>query len=427
VKKTFKLMFLTLILLLLGIASINVSAREKGISLEDESTIKAMIFQLASEEGKDLEGFSYTFKNVYFANEEWAGYVIDFTSNNKIGYTIVFNIEGNLKIIELFFGRRSPYYEKTGIPIYCSLGYYFIKHKGKIVEVSNQKPMEYYENKLDEDALFFGSNGKSKDKDGTDETISTAYLRGYIYSYELPNFYTGYSTGLTSHKNNCANAAGLILLNYWNKKFNNDLLKLDASLLSSSNNISSNSSQDARKEFMGIFYDYMNTNWIFGTGGTLPVDCYKGFEKLITEKGYKVSRDRNISYTEIREKIINGIPVIITSTDYYFSNRTNKTSLPSVTNVNGSHTLSIDYEHSWGLANAHTVIGYGYTYYSLYKDVQKSVWSPVWYNPFRYITVTETVNFYEELIKIADGWGGNCFFSYTHSNVYDNAAIKVYK
>ena len=58
---------------------------------------------------------------------------------------------------------------------------------------------------------------------------------------------------------------------------------------------------------------------------------------------------------------------------------------------------------------------------------KKSVWSPVWYNPFRYISVTETVNFYEELIKIADGWGGNCFFSYTHSNVYDNAAIKVYK
>ncbi len=400
-------------------------ALENKINNQDATIVESMILQIATDEGKDLEKLVFTVKNIYFSNEEWAGYVIDFNSNQEIGYAIVFKIEGKLKLIELFFGRKSPYYKQGGMPIYFSLGYYYVKRDDKLIEVSTNKASEKFISNFDleQDSIFFGSN--KKDKDGVDETINILYKRGYKYSYEIPNFFYNYGTWLTDHSNNCANAAGLILLNHWNKKYNNDLLMLDSSLLNNSN-IWYNNTKDARKEYMGIFYDYMNTNWLFGIGGTLPLDGYKGFERLIKEKGYQVQRDRNISYAQMRSKISSGIPIMITSIDYYYSNRSNETNLPSVNSTNGTHNLSIDYEHTWGIANAHTFIGYGYTYYSLYHDVEKKVWSPVWYNPFRYITIIETEHFYEELIKIANGWGTTCYFNYSRSNVFDNAAINVF-
>lgn len=410
--------FLVLGLILIGLVLSNdVNALEMPVLSQSEiEMVNEEVLILALEENILVYEYSYIVNDVYSGNEQKIGCIIDYNLKGKYAYAIVFKIDGNVKVIEVNFNGKSPYLGKKGTYIYPSLGYYIVKYNNIYYNILSDE--KYDSLGLDENDIFYAAG--NKDKDGTDYTITEPYIWGFKYSYDIPNFYYNYSTGLTNHSNNCANAAGLILLNYWNKFYNNDLLK-------ETRLTNQNISGDARAYYMGIFYDYMNTNWIFGTGGTLPTDGYSGFERLISEKGYKTTRERNLNYSQIINKISNGIPVIITSTDYYYSNRTNTVNLPAVTYVDGDHTLVIDYERTWGIANAHTFIGYGYTYYSLYKDVVEKVWSPVWYNPFRYVDVVTRVNFKEELIKVANGWGGTCYFNYTKSNMYDNAAIGVNK
>src|SRR5690554_5898280 len=111
----YKKRILILLLLLFTLSSIvfirtPIYALEKNLDSQDAKLIENMVTQVALDEGRKIENFTYTFKNVYYHTEEWAGYVIDFTSKKEVGYAIVFNVEGKLKIVELFFGKSSPYY-----------------------------------------------------------------------------------------------------------------------------------------------------------------------------------------------------------------------------------------------------------------------------------------------------------------------------
>lgn len=128
-------------------------------------------------------------------------------------------------------------------------------------------------------------------------------------------------------------------------------------------------------------------------------------------------------YYGIKSSIDNDVPVFITSTDYYF---TYDDTLPSVSSSSGNHTLSIDYAHSWGIANAHTFVGYGYAYYTITQVTEKEVWSPTWSDPFRTVIEYSTEVFTEEFVKVADGWGGKRYYNYSQSNK-TVASVRVYK
>jgi hypothetical protein len=52
----------------------------------------------------------------------------------------------------------------------------------------------------------------------------------------------------------------------------------------------------------------------------------------------------------------------------------------------------------------HVVVAYGYKGINYYRTETYSVWSPVWYNPFRYVTVTSEVNFRSDTyLKVSSG------------------------
>ncbi len=374
---------------------------------QERENIEEMIYETALQEGKELNGFSYIVDSIYFSNEERGGYLIEFTADECLGYAIIFRIGKTLKAVEINFNTHSPYYNKKGLKIYPALGHYYLKVDGEYYDAFTMEALDGY---VATDAPEFYASCKSSDKKfRVATTREVKYNYGFYYSDEIPDFYTSYSTSITNHSNNCANAAGLIAVNYWNKKYNNDLLKLSKADLSQSSIARDKDNIDGaqKAEIMKTFYKYMNTNWFFGTGGTLPNDCYSGFEKLIKEKGYKVSRDKDLSYDEMVSYIQKGIPIFITSIDYYFSATPNKTSLPSVSYMSGDNKLTIAYERSSGLANSHTFVGYGFAYYSLYDNNEK--------------------NSEEQLIKVANGWGGSCYFNYTVSNKFSSAAINVFK
>ena len=135
----------------------------------------------------------------------------------------------------------------------------------------------------------------------------------------------------------------------------------------------------------------------------MPNNGYDGFERLIKEKGYRVNRYTSLNYSQMRVKIAEGIPILFTSTDYYF---TTASTIPKPKSGTGNFTLTIDYERSYGIENGHTFVGYGYTFYTLIDANGK--------------------NNLEELFKVADGWGGTRYFNVTVSKIYSYAAIDVF-
>ncbi len=371
---------------------------KKSLTDLQHNQIQSIIFEVAEREGYEFEELKYSEENIYYANETWAGYLVDFLAYENNGYLILFDVNGQLQTIELVFDKVSPYYGKPGKYIYPSIDNYIIKYEGNYYNASTWIPVDYTPENKD---FFYAACNNNKTGILVKRELKYNYADDYYY--DIPKFYYRYDANLTTHSNNCANAAGLILLNYWNKKYKNDLLKLDQSVLDIDGNISTNGSYDPRVEYMGIFYDYMKTNWIFGTGGTLPNNGYDGFERLIKEKGYRVNRYTSLNYSQMRVKIAEGIPILFTSTDYYF---TTASTIPKPKSGTGNFTLTIDYERSYGIENGHTFVGYGYTFYTLIDANGK--------------------NNLEELFKVADGWGGTRYFNVTVSKIYSYAAIDVF-
>ncbi|HIZ03046.1 MAG TPA: hypothetical protein H9727_02045 [Candidatus Borkfalkia avistercoris] len=376
------------------------SASEYELTESDRLFIENVIFEMAPQAGTTCNELAYTYDDVYFSNEEWGGYVIEFTADEQEGYAIFFSINGTLKLIEINFNAFSPFYGKAGMKIYPALGYYYLKIDGSYYNASTMNlDNDYAKTQTPE---FYASSAANASEV---ITRSITYNYGTRSTYEISNFYYQYSTELTGHSNNCCNVAGLILLNYWNKKFNNDILKLSSTDMDSAGNI-----KDSKgSEIMTIFYDYMNTNWFFNMGGTLPSNCYEGFQRYIEEHGYAISMSIGITYNDIMTKLTEGIPVFITATNYYFSSSPNTTSLPVPNShpMPSSSTLNITYTHFTGISNIHTFIAYGYARYNLYTSDNQLM--------------------QEQLLKIANGWGGTCYFNYGISDKIDSAALNVFK
>lgn len=404
-KKSTKICMLATVcaaLLVLACAPLAAFAKTESVLIDDLNIAKSIILQTAEAEEIAMDNADYIVKDVYYSNEQWAGYVIDFTANDLNGYAIFFKMEGNLTLVEVSFQRSSAYINREGQFIYPSLGYYYTKINGRYYDAETMEEVDF---KPTAEPTFYAacSNG------GKSELISKEmkYNKLLTQYNELNDFYYDYCSNGTGNSNCCSNVAGVVALNYWNKKFNNDLLNLPLSSLKNDNILYKyGDSNCPAVQYMRIFYNYMNTNWFFGTGGTLPNNCYKGFEKLIAEKGYKTTRTACKQYTEMRNCIDNGIPIFITSKDYYFTTGKYTRTLPEENTVSGNYSDTIHYTRYYGVGSEHTFIGYGYQYINFYYagNVQISLF-----------------------IKVADGWGDTCYFNYDLSNVMDAVGIKVYK
>lgn len=389
-------------LLVIACAPLAAFAKTESVLTDDLNIAKSIILQTAETEEIAMDNADYIVKDVYYSNEQWAGYIIDFTANGLNGYAIFFKMEGNLTLVEVSFQHSSAYINMEGQFIYPSLGYYYTKINGRYYDAETMEEVDF---KPTAEPTFYAACGSKGKQDFIEKKIQ--YNKSLSRENEIENFcYAYYSEG-TGKDDNCANVAGVVALNYWNKYYNNQLLNLSGSSLSNGNIAYIWGDKDcAAVEYMNIFYSYMKTNWFFGTGGTLPSNCYKGFEKLIAEKGYKTTRIGCKQYSEMRECIDNGIPIFITSKDYYFTAGSNMRTLPSQEVNEGDYSNTFYYWRHYGVGAEHTFIGYGYKYYNYYVNgsIQMSAF-----------------------VKVADGGFDTCYFNYSLSNVMDAVGIKVYK
>ena len=253
------------------------------------------------------------------------------------------------------------------------------------------------------------SSDKGDEKKDVRETKNIAYSYGYLVESDensklckLLNY--SYTTDLVDDLDNiCANVAGVIAINYWNKLYGNNLLNLSYEEVDDKLNMDT----DTAKAYIRKFYKYMNTNWILGQwGGSLPWNVYGGFENFIKDinKGFKTKRTELSNYSEIKSFISKNVPVFIVSDDYYFTYYPEMT-LPNVSAVKGNNIVTFDYSHTWGLVNAHSFVGFGYAEYDLYDSNGNC-------NKL-------------EFVRVADGWYYSRYFNVKLSRMLSAAAIEV--
>lgn len=398
-------------LVLLGIFvlfPVTVHAEESTAKKNDIEQIKHWINEIAEQENSGYGSVTLEVNDIFFADESWAGYLVDFVGNkSESGYVITFKLDGELALIEIVFGERSPYYGKQGKFIYPSLGIYIIKTEDSYYNATTMEEIEY---NVEQGEKFYASMGDVAAKEEP-YTSSKDYTFGMLTQGGIEDFYYEYSSSILTANNHCATVAGLIMLNYWNKVLSNDLLKLSSEEMDSDNNISkidSATGHNPAREYMSIFYDYMNTNWLGGLGGTLPSNAYAGFKRLIEEKGFDVEINTGLNIYEIQDSLENGNPVFITSTDYCFSEIMVPQPLPQVnSHLTGEiYHFEMDYTRRSGIANSHTFVAYGYAIYTfLDEGYQRS---------------------YDRLLKVATGWGTARYYNVSASDMYSVASVRVY-
>lgn len=354
---------------------------------------------------------NFSTEDVYISDKQRGGYVIDFNIKDRPGYMIVFQDHSELIPIETKYDKRSPYYGKPGKNYYPSLGQYIKKIHNTYIDMSNNSVLNI---SLLHNEFYASSDSDEKKNIPVTKTIE--YKSGYVVEeYEISinsqKFNVNYDTGLTNAKNNCANAAGVIALNYWNQRTRNQLLKLNINNLIGgriydANNLIADGSfnNSIAVDYMNLFYDYMRTNTIFGTGGTLPNNLYSGFERVITEHGYQAIKTTDMyKWSDITAKINTGTPIFVTSLDYYFAD-----SIPSSVEIltdNCPYAFTVNYKRTYSIAKSHSFVAYGYKAYSL--------------------RTMDDQTLYLRFLKVADGWGSYKYYNFDYGDHYSVAAIRV--
>lgn len=365
----------------------------------EQSQIELLIRQIVSSDSNTFEyrNVYYTYENLYCSQTEKTGYVIDVTYGEECAYMIVLSDEEKITPAEVVIGRHSPYYGKSGMYLYPSRGeYYIITDDGDIspavqCTTITDNPLKVVKSKGNNVVEVIKEYNYNSGEWGERRTLSGMNC---VYSTDQVKDLT----------NNCANVAGVIALNYWNKYFNNDILRLVSKTdITDAGNISFSSAE----RYIRIFYDYMNTNWAFDKwGGTLPDNCYSGFSRYIQEHGYYTKIVKPVDFEHIKLCIKCDVPVFITSVDYYFTYDyySNILSFPEKAEENVLKFTSL---HHSGLESAHTFVAYGYN--ELYLRKKNGELTKI------------------ELLRVADGWGGECYYHLSDDDSYIAGAVQVMK
>ncbi len=224
-----------------GIAasSRNSSLKIKTTREYGSQSVEAFISGVLDE---DISHIDFVYNELYSEYGVEYGYVLDFSYAYGNGHAIISTADGSESIAEMDLENSSPYLGKDGKYIYASFDNYFVAQSdGDIVKLE-----------ANDGASGISAPMRNKDKkEGVAAPQDYNYSKGYLDKSEIYNFYFKYAAELVDKKNNCANAAGVIALNYWNTFHGNNLLNLEVSELI---NNTYNMNDVAAKRYMNIFY-----------------------------------------------------------------------------------------------------------------------------------------------------------------------------
>lgn len=120
-------------------------------------------------------------------------------------------------------------------------------------------------------------------------------------------------------------------------------------------------------------------------GGTTYENFKTGLSAYVARRGRNVSYSslasgNTLNFSAFESTVKNSKPVVL------FVDRYN--AISSIAQANGYDMMVTNY-----YSGNHTMVAYGYRNVEYYRTETKSVWSPVWYNPFRFVKETEEVKY----------------------------------
>ncbi len=216
------------------------------------------------------------------------------------------------------------------------------------------------------------------------------------------------------HPNSCAPVAGGCIVGYFDRLYEN-LLPNHTNYYIVNGTFYYAAQGQAVNDMIGSLYSLMQTN--VNGDGTSEANFKSGLSSYVNSKGY------NITYTSIMSGGTFSIgectntffnsdrPVAVLMTGYYYYPYANMSENPN-------HDIFYGRKSTNG---SHIVIAYGYRQYNYWRTETRLVWSPVWYNPFRYIEVTEVVNFRTDhylLVSFGDATRGMVPIGSNFNNAY---------
>jgi hypothetical protein len=204
-----------------------------------------------------------------------------------------------------------------------------------------------------------------------------------------------------SHANNCAPVAGSCIIGYYDRLYENLLPNHTNYYIE--NGVIHYAQNQPVDDMIDSLYSLMQTN-VYGDG-TSEANFKNGLAAYVNGQGYNITYtslmpDGKFSLGQCTNTFFNSerpVAILMTGYSYY---------------PFGDMNQSPNHDTFYGRKSTngkHVVIAYGYRQYNYWRYETKSVWSPVWYNPFRFIEVTEYVNFRIEhylLISFGDGTRG---------------------
>jgi len=210
----------------------------------------------------------------------------------------------------------------------------------------------------------------------------TNVVETIYYKYKTDNQF-GFTYGLPPYKttpffDSCANIAGAVIIMY-NDIHKTNLIPNFSPLV----NGSYPSTQPQQyTDLIVTFNSLMNTKE--GTGTTLN-NFRNGLQSYINGRGYNVNyrsvmSGSSLNINAYKAEVMSARAVALCLQKYNAINYLLQGTGYDLISVNKSNT-------------GHAMVGYGARDIDYFRDETVSIWSPVWYNPFRYITEVREVCF----------------------------------
>lgn len=339
------------------------------------------------------------------------GFEYVFEADDEPSYALMIqcqDYDGNTyyDILEIFFGTSSPFAEAQGNKIYIKMFTYIDYFDGNYYDLADNIILN--EEMLNEIAeQGFNYNGYANGTSIT-ETIDfdNKYDSSFEFQYGIPSYYRSDYPGA------CSNIAGGIILGYYNIFYPNLIPNYTTHYYS--NNKWRYYDQGA--EVTGVINDLhfkMQTNV---NGGTTIANFKSGLTAYVSGKGRSTAFSSVMSvfsfdYSKYKTQVDAGVPVAL------FLSKYNVIENDMFLKLNGDDYITTNY-----FTVNHTMVGSGYREVSYYRYEMVSVWSPVWYNPFRFVEEAQSVNFRNDTYLAISPAIHNAGKGYMRLN--DNAVIE---
>ncbi len=234
----------------------------------------------------------------------------------------------------------------------------------------------------------------------TPTTLDIQYEERYISEMSMDYSVPPYDS--IQFTNSCAPVAGSCIVGYYDRIYEN--LLPDHTNYYIVNGVFYYAGQgQVINNMTASLYSLMQTN--VNGNGTSEANFKSGLSSFVNSRGYNITytsimSNGNFSLSECANTFFNSErPVVLLMTGYYYYPFANMSQNPN-------HDIFYGVKSTSG---SHIVVAYSYRQYNYWRTETKLVWSPVWYNPFRYIEVTEFVNFRTDhylLVSFGDGTRG---------------------